>query len=570
MIKLGKVNYKKGVLPLGKNKYGDAISLDSSQIHQLNRLEISVKEIHFTVIAVLQKGWIFLCNNPNAYEQLLDLTAEGKICQVYQKAAKNYNVERIWWMLLYTFSIEKYHLDSYKLYREWNLSDNLYNIDILHPDLDSDTHRILFITGTDWNQLYQDIKMLLPENLEAARLQERKNAVLSRQNKLIEKYGLHWERAEHFLNRAQGSSEEELEEAGDSLKKEICFWQEALDGGLAEKEWTEAYLIVLSRKETLLKQQYLRLTNRRLENDYGQIPDQKIALLSRLRKITFQDALFLYRSYMDNQRELEEEYESYPCAGDEPLYPQYIEFFRLGSVLVSQKLNQLNINKSKQKYIAPDILDQALMYFYETKTPEEARQLQQKEDYLENRKNGLAGENEVAYALKWLDSKYQKISKQPTGRYGEKSILLCNPALIDEPQEFDHIVIGPQGVFQIETKNYVGKLIVDKNGNWIRIKRDGVEEGERNPLSQLRRHEKVLRSILGEEIPIISILCMAHPKMIIEGVEYCPVPLIKSDLLVEYIEQYPAILPLTEAQIQKCLDQIESYRVVTRRTTGSV
>ena len=97
-----------------------------------------------------------------------------------------------------------------------------------------------------------------------------------------------------------------------------------------------------------------------------------------------------------------------------------------------------------------------------------------------------------------------------------------------------------------------------------------MEEGERNPLSQLRRHEKVLRSILGEEIPIISILCMAHPKMIIEGVEYCPVPLIKSDLLVEYIEQYPAILPLTEAQIQKCLDQIESYRVVTRRTTGSV
>ena len=86
------------------------------------------------------------------------------------------------------------------------------------------------------------------------------------------------------------------------------------------------------------------------------------------------------------------------------------------------------------------------------------------------------------------------------------------------------------------------------------------EEGERNPIQQLRRHEKLLRSIIGDDIPIISIICMAHPKMIIEGVENCSVPLVKSDLLVEYIENYGGKRPLLkEKAIIECKNKIEEY-----------
>lgn len=156
---------------------------------------------------------------------------------------------------------------------------------------------------------------------------------------------------------------------------------------------------------------------------------------------------------------------------------------------------------------------------------------------------------------------YIKIERTPSGKYGELAIVLNNKALIDEPQEFDHIVIGPQGVFNIETKNYVGKLIVDRNGNWIRVKDDGREVGERNPIQQIRRHEAVLRSIVGEDVPIVSILVMANPRMIIEGVENFSLPLLKSDRLEEYISTYRNEKVYTKSEIEALREKLEQYRV---------
>ena len=53
---------------------------------------------------------------------------------------------------------------------------------------------------------------------------------------------------------------------------------------------------------------------------------------------------------------------------------------------------------------------------------------------------------------------------------------------------------------------------------------------------------------------------MAHSKMIIEGVKNCSVPLVKSDLLVEYIENYGGkSLVLKEEAIIDCKNKIEEY-----------
>ena len=65
---------------------------------------------------------------------------------------------------------------------------------------------------------------------------------------------------------------------------------------------------------------------------------------------------------------------------------------------------------------------------------------------------GKPGEKAVDYVLKWLPAGYHTITKDCTGKYGKGMILLKNPAFSDEPQEFDHLVIGPQGIFNIETK----------------------------------------------------------------------------------------------------------------------
>lgn len=194
---------------------------------------------------------------------------------------------------------------------------------------------------------------------------------------------------------------------------------------------------------------------------------------------------------------------------------------------------------------------------------EEQVKIRQEQAYVEARKRGQTGEKEVDYALKWLDKSYITVPKILNKKLGIETIDLYNPGFTDESQEYDHIVIGKQGVFVIETKYYSGTLIIDSNGNWVRIKKDGVHVGERNPFQQMDRHIKLLKSFLQEDVPINGLICMAHPEIIIEGVENSSVPLVKSDLLVKYIENYPAGSDkvLSDFEMRKCLSLIEAHRV---------
>ena len=103
--------------------------------------------------------------------------------------------------------------------------------------------------------------------------------------------------------------------------------------------------------------------------------------------------------------------------------------------------------------------------------------------------------------------------------------------------------------------------MVDKSGNWIR-KKDGEEEGMKNPLQQVRQHEKLLASFLPKECRIISILCIANDKAIIEGFEHCPIPIVKSDLLVEFIENWQTTgSELSDGQKESCITAIYEHIV---------
>lgn len=152
---------------------------------------------------------------------------------------------------------------------------------------------------------------------------------------------------------------------------------------------------------------------------------------------------------------------------------------------------------------------------------------------------GRAGEDAVDYVLKWLPDSYCVIEKDCIGKYSDNIILLENPVFSDESQEFDHIVVGPQGIFNIETKNYSGKLFIDKAGNWNRMKKGETDWiAEENPAQQLFRHHILLQSIVGDQIPIIDVICMSHPSIMINGQENSRIPVIKKDLLADYIVSY--------------------------------
>lgn len=169
---------------------------------------------------------------------------------------------------------------------------------------------------------------------------------------------------------------------------------------------------------------------------------------------------------------------------------------------------------------------------------------------------GRKGEEAVEYAIKWLKPEgYRSIAKDCLSKYGSVSIILKNADYIDEAQEFDHIVIGENGIFIIETKNYAGVISVSAEGDWIQEK-DGVCKGIKNPVQQCNRHHGIIKSIVGN-VPITSIICIANDSAIIKGRENCEIPIVKVELLQDFIKRVKTERQLSEPEIEDIIKKIQ-------------
>lgn len=312
------------------------------------------------------------------------------------------------------------------------------------------------------------------------------------------------------------------------------------------------------RQQNEQKAKSLQIT---LERQYGPVSYFKKNLRSSIDQLNFSELQELAKEYDSQTHKWFERMNQADSAEEAAPYKPYIDVYRLGSVLISDQMNHLNRNKTKNKYIPQDLLDEAMVFYYDSDSPQSARAARSAEVYAQAKESGDKGEKKVDYALKWLDKSYMKIEKRSKDKAGSPCIILSNPSFIDEKQEYDHLIVSSKGVFNIETKNFAGKLVVDKAGNWIR-KKNGEEKGVKNPLQQVRQHEKLLASFLPKECHIISILCIANDKAIIEGSEHCPIPIVKSDLLVELIENWQTTdSKLSAVQKKHCITAIYEHMV---------
>ena len=319
------------------------------------------------------------------------------------------------------------------------------------------------------------------------------------------------------------------------------------------------------RKKALADEKAQQAKRQQLANAllrrYGPVSILKENLRSSINRLGFMELLELFKEYKAQENYFSELVAQSNLDRKDSLFKQYADIYRLGSVLISDRMNQINRNKTKNKYIPQDLLDEAMVFYYDADSPQDAYAARSAEIYSQAKESGDKGEKKVDYALKWLDTSYVKIEKRSKDKAGNLCILISNPTFIDEKQEYDQLIVSSKGVFSIETKNFAGKLVVDKSGNWIR-KKDGGEEGMKNPLQQVRQHEKLLASFLPRECHIISILCIANDKAVIEGEEHCPIPIVKSDLLVEFIENWKETgSELSDDQKEDCVATIYEHMV---------
>lgn len=213
--------------------------------------------------------------------------------------------------------------------------------------------------------------------------------------------------------------------------------------------------------------------------------------------------------------------------------------------------------------------DREFFYLYDEKGQilKEARNIEKllsSYSILEDEKNrdkilvaGKRAEINVEYQLDFLPKSFIKINK------GEEGIHLFNESFIDKKQEIDHIVIGEQGVFLIETKNIGGSLYIDREGIWSREK-EGEREIIENPDGQVQRHHNLVQSILNID-EIFDIICIANKKTDIIGGENSRIPIIRSDRILGYIQDYKndtgRIFSERERRIIE--EMIEEHRIYT-------
>ncbi|NLJ58635.1 MAG: NERD domain-containing protein [Tissierellia bacterium] len=170
----------------------------------------------------------------------------------------------------------------------------------------------------------------------------------------------------------------------------------------------------------------------------------------------------------------------------------------------------------------------------------------------EKRETGEKGERDVKHNLDFLKLNGYKILH---------NIRLRNQDFI---QEIDHIAIGHNGVFHLETKNHhgTGRITIDKNGNWIK-ETGGRESSIENPIGQVDRHDMVLKDYLErrfiKRIPVKPLIVIAASGYILEGVENSKIPVVKVDQLTTFIKDHSTSTTLEKQMIDDIHRELSAH-----------
>lgn len=155
---------------------------------------------------------------------------------------------------------------------------------------------------------------------------------------------------------------------------------------------------------------------------------------------------------------------------------------------------------------------------------------------------GARGEEKVAHALGFLSADYTVFNGLSRGK-GD----------VIGGEDFDHVVVGPTGVYAVETKNWSRPVTVRDNRIFY-----GGAEPSRPPLEQVTRGAELLRRRLEEAgltgVPVQGVLCFAERVLV-------PGACLVDDVSVCTVGDLADVVAVGEESVS--LDAETSERIVT-------
>jgi Nuclease-related domain len=132
-------------------------------------------------------------------------------------------------------------------------------------------------------------------------------------------------------------------------------------------------------------------------------------------------------------------------------------------------------------------------------------------------------------------------------------------------QQIDHMVVGKNGVFHLETKTFKGDYEIKPDGSWCKHY-NGTTTAVDNPTSQMERHELVIHSVLKDVLPkgvsIQHILTLGTENVkdiTLRGKEYSKYPVVHHKDITSYIRNQTTQRELTSDEIYKIHQKIMKH-----------
>jgi hypothetical protein len=134
--------------------------------------------------------------------------------------------------------------------------------------------------------------------------------------------------------------------------------------------------------------------------------------------------------------------------------------------------------------------------------------------------------------------------------------------------DIDHVVIGPSGVFLVETKTMAGRIVCESNGTWKRTKigRAGTQYAAYigDPAAQVQRNIFAVRDCLRRHVPglfgrtplwIEGLVVFPHPRTELVA-EHSRVPAMRLDQAASHICLHVPQRPLQVDEIEHVVDAL--------------
>lgn len=191
---------------------------------------------------------------------------------------------------------------------------------------------------------------------------------------------------------------------------------------------------------------------------------------------------------------------------------------------------------------------------YETRDSK-LRNNKKDEEYI-RKEVGNIGEQIVRNALKRLEALGYSVINGPVLKYDGVS------------KEYDHIVIGDNGVFCIETKAFglsggkacKASLFIDPNDKWI-IRKNGMNRDLESPTQQVVDEKKLLEKIINLScfLEVHPILVLCNTELYIKNNVELPYDVVRIDALIECIQNCKD--SITESDRLCVLSDIDRNRI---------